>query len=86
MTFQNSDKEHDIKPFHGHESHTWVGPPHPVSNLRLKKFPFQNLTEEEKHFYDKSREVQEWNQKYWELHNRDFVMVNLCNINIKIIM
>lgn len=67
-------KDDNLKKFDENEECTWVGPPHTVSNLRLKVFPnSKNLTKEEKFFYEKSRETQEWNQQYWELHNKDFV-------------
>lgn len=66
----------NIKKFKESEDHTWVGPPHPVSNLRLKIFPTSKyLTEEEIYFYKKSKETQEWNQLYWEAHNKEFEKV-----------
>ncbi|XP_035233077.1 COA8 family protein CBG23705, mitochondrial-like [Stegodyphus dumicola] len=53
--------------------HAWVGPAHPVSNLRLRIFPSsQGLTDEERYFYDKCKETQDWHQQYWEAHNKDF--------------
>ena len=71
-----SNETTEVKPFSGSEDHTWVGPPHPVSNLRLKVFPTsKHLTKEEAHFYKRSKEIQDWNQEYWESHNKDFEQV-----------
>ncbi|KAG8176520.1 hypothetical protein JTE90_021811 [Oedothorax gibbosus] len=62
-----------VKPFKDDDKNVWVGPPDPVSNLRLKVFPdSQDLCQEEKDFYAKSREVQDWNQEYWAEHNKEF--------------
>ncbi|XP_015915219.2 COA8 family protein CBG23705, mitochondrial [Parasteatoda tepidariorum] len=61
------------KPFSENDNHIWVSPPHPKSNLRLKVFPTsQHLSKEEKAFYQKYEETQDWNHEYWETHNNDF--------------
>lgn len=70
-----------MKPQKESETHTLVSPPHPVSNLRLKVFPTsKDLTKEEIYFYEKSKEVQDWNQKYWISHNQDYEQVVLVHI------
>ncbi|GFT73081.1 apoptogenic protein 1, mitochondrial [Nephila pilipes] len=66
-------EEPEIKPFSETDGNIWVGPPHPVSNLRLKIFPNSSgQSEEEKDFYMQCRKTQEWNHQYWEAHNKDF--------------
>ncbi|KFM57914.1 Apoptogenic protein 1, mitochondrial, partial [Stegodyphus mimosarum] len=63
----------EIKPQSEKHEHTWIGPADPVSNLRLKIFPSsQGLTDEERYFYSKCKETQDWHQQYWEAHNKDF--------------
>lgn len=69
----NSNDALKVKLFDENGNHTWVGPPDPSSNLRLKVFPTsEHLTQEETQFYKKSKEIQEWNQEYWASHNKDF--------------
>ncbi|GFX26515.1 cytochrome c oxidase assembly factor 8 [Trichonephila clavipes] len=63
----------NLKPFSETDENIWVGPPHPVSNIRLKIFPnFAEQSKEEEDFYTQSRKIQEWNHQYWEAHNKDF--------------
>ncbi|GFY55731.1 apoptogenic protein 1, mitochondrial [Trichonephila inaurata madagascariensis] len=63
----------NLKPFTETDENIWVGPPHPVSNIRLKFFPNSaEQSKEEEDFYTQSRKTQEWNHQYWEAHNKDF--------------
>ncbi|KAF8769866.1 COA8 family protein-like protein [Argiope bruennichi] len=61
----------EIKP--ASDDGVWIGPPHPVSQLRLKVFPEStDLTKEEREFYSQCKKTQAWNHEYWEAHNNDF--------------
>lgn len=51
----------------------WIGPPHPVSNLRPVYFHVpKDETPTETEFRRRREAVEEWNQKFWELHNDRF--------------
>jgi hypothetical protein len=50
-----------------------VSSPHPISNLRLFQYsPNQQESDEEKRLRQMRSELQDWNQTYWENHNRLF--------------
>ena len=54
----------------------WVGPPNPKSNLRLVTYyQAENESRIEEYFRKKRIEVQEWNQEFWENHNKKFYKV-----------
>lgn len=49
---------------------------HPVSNLRLIRFAVNEEESEAERSYRIARsDLQNWNQRYWEKHNRDFYKV-----------
>lgn len=50
--------------------------PHPVSNLRLIQFTARDdETDAERNYRIARAELQSWNQRYWENHNREFYKV-----------
>lgn len=60
----------------------WIGPPDPVSNLRLIKF-YQppDETAAEKQFREMRQEVQDWNQEFWTQHNVNFINVRSVSLS-----
>ncbi|XP_054712541.1 COA8 family protein CBG23705, mitochondrial-like isoform X2 [Uloborus diversus] len=69
----STDAQACVKPFSENDDNTWIGPPHPISNLRSHVFPkSEKFSDDEKHFYSKALEIHSWNQQYWENHNKDF--------------
>jgi hypothetical protein len=55
-----------------------IGPPDPISNLRLVVYHVPKNEEEiEKAFRIRREEVQKWNEAFWRKHNQSFITVQL---------
>jgi len=61
----------------GGQSTTLVSCSHPVSSLRLLRYPVpQQESRAEKVFREAREELQGWNHRHWEAHNRAFFRVS----------
>lgn len=61
-----------------------VSSPHPVSNLRLiRPYIPPDETPQEREYRGKLMQLQEWNQRYWEDHNKSFFDERDCFIKSK---